>query len=153
MPGKCVSVCAMLHDEDVERLLSDRRIVRHGPKIRSVQQNAVFLRNLAGERGSAASVFAGWPDEDYVGLLDLLKSRGSRLGGATGQYLLRFAGKDSFVLSRDVTARLVAEGVVDKTPSSKSALAKVQAAFNAWSAESGRSLTEISRVLASSIDG
>jgi hypothetical protein len=41
---------------------------------------------------------------------------------------------------------------VDKTPGSKRELAAVQQAFNSWAAESGRSLTEISRILALSID-
>jgi hypothetical protein len=48
-------------------------------------------------------------------------------------------------------ARLVAEGVVDKAPSSKKAWAAVQDAFNTWRAQSGQSLTTISRVLAQSI--
>jgi len=143
--------CMMLHDEDFDRLVSDRRIVRHGPKIRSVQENAVFVAELAREQGSAAAVFANWPSSDYVGLLDMLKKRGSRLGGATGQYFLRFMGVDSFILSRDVTARLIAEGVVDKAPSSKRDMAAVQDAFNQWAEQSGRSLTEISQTLARSI--
>ena len=143
--------CAMLHDEDIERLASDTRIVRHGGKIRSVQENAVFLSDLAREHGSVGKFIAGWPDEDYAGLLALLKSRGSRLGGNTGQYFLRFMGKDSYILSRDVIARLVAEGVIDKEPSSKSAMAAVQTAFNTWRKQSGRSLKEISRTLAMSI--
>ncbi len=142
---------ALASDEDLDRLLKDARIVRHATKIRSVFENAAFFRALAEEEGRPAGrVFADWPDSDYVGLLDLLKRRGSRLGGSTAQYSLRFLGKPAFVLSKDVTAALVREGVIDKAAGSKSALARVQAAFNAWSAESGRSLTEISQVLARS---
>ncbi len=142
---------AMASDEDLDSLLRDSRIVRHAAKIRSVFENAAFLRALAAEEGRpAGQVFADWPDRDYVGLLDLLKRRGSRLGGTTAQYCLRFLGKPAFILSKDVTAALVREGVIDKSAGSKSALAKVQAAFNAWSAESGRSLTEVSQVLARS---
>ena len=96
-------------------------------------------------------MFGGWPSEDYVALLEMLKKRGSRLGGTTGQYAMRFAGRDSFILSRDVTARLIAEGVIDKPATSKKAMRAVQEAFNSWQEESGRSLTEISRVLAMSI--
>jgi 3-methyladenine DNA glycosylase Tag len=143
--------CAMLNDEDIARLASDTRIVRHGGKIRSVQENAVFFSELAKEHGSVGKFIAGWPDTDYAGLLALLKKRGSRLGGNTGQYFLRFMGKDSYVLSRDVVARLIAEGVIDKEPSSKSAMAAVQSAFNTWHEQSGRSLKEISRTLAMSI--
>lgn len=143
--------CAMLTDEDFERLVSDTRIIRNGAKIRSVQQNAVFLRSLAAEHGSASKAIADWPSTDFIGLLELFKTRGSRLGGTSGQYCLRFQGKDSFILSQSVVDRLIAEGVVDKPPTSKKALADVQAAFNTWMQQSGRSLTEISRVLAMSL--
>ena len=77
-----------------------------------------------------------------------MKKRGDRLGGQTGRYFLRFMGKDTPVLSRDVVAALMQAGVVDKDPTSKKALGQVQAALNGWVEESGRSLTEISRVLA-----
>jgi len=144
--------CGMLHGEDFDRLVSDKRIVRHGTKIRAVQHNAMFLDELAAEYGSPGKAFGRWPSADYVGLLALLKKRGARLGGNTGPYFLRFMGVDGFILSRDVVARLVAEEVVDKTPTSQKAMAATQQAFNAWRAESGRSLTEISRLLAMSVD-
>ena len=150
--GFDIGHCRMLHDEDFERLVSDTRIVRHGQKIRSVQENAAFLADLAREHGSAGRFFAEWPSEDYMGLLEILKKRGARLGGNTGQYFLRFSGVDSFILSQSVVNRLIAEGIVDKAPSSAKEKAAVQAAFNTWRAQSGRSLTEISRVLAISID-
>lgn len=150
--GFDIARCAMLHDEDFERLVSDSRVVRHGPKIRSVQENAVFLSDLAREHGSAGRFFADWPADNYLGLTDLLKKRGSRLGGNTGQYFLRFSGVDSFILSQSVVNRLIAEGIIDKAPSSAKEKAAVQAAFNTWRTESGRSLTEISRVLGISID-
>jgi 3-methyladenine DNA glycosylase Tag len=60
-------------------------------------------------------------------------------------------GKDSFILSRDVVAALIREGVVDRPPSSKRDLAAVQDAFNRWMDESGRGLTQISRTLAMSV--
>lgn len=149
--GFDINRCAMINDEDLDRLVSNKSIVRHGQKIRSVQENAVFFSELAKEGGSAAAVIADWPAEDYVGLLAMLKKRGSRLGGNTGQYFLRFMGKDSFVLSRDVVARLIAEGVIDSNPASKKAMAAVQSAFDTWMAQSGRSMTEVSRVLAMSL--
>lgn len=150
--GFDVPRCAMMSDDDIDRLLKNKDIVRNAAKIASVRENAVFLSDLAREHGSAAAFFADWPVEDFAGLLDVLKKRGSRLSGTTGQYFLRFMGKDSFVLSRDVVAVLVAEGVVDKTPSSARALRAVQEAFNEWAAESGRPLAHISRTLACSID-
>jgi len=149
--GFDIGQCAMLHDEDFGRLVSDKRIVRHGTKIRSVQQNAVFVSELDDEFGGAGKAFAGWDSSDYVGLLTFIKKRGSRLGGNTGPYFLRFMGVDGFILSRDVVARLVAEGIVDDTPTSQKALKATQESFNTWQAQSGRSLTEISRVLAMSV--
>ena len=143
----------MMSDEDLDRLVKDERIVRNAQKILTVRDNARMLCDLAAEEGSAAKVFAAWPSTDYVGLLDLLKSRGSRLGGSTAQYFLRFMGKDSFLTSGDVAKALIREGVVDKPPTGKGALKKVQAAFNGWMEESGRPLTQISRVLAFTVPG
>lgn len=142
---------ALYGDDDMDRLLADKGVVRNGAKLAAVISNAVFLTDLARDHGSSARLFADWPDADYVGLLDLLAKRGARLGGVTGQRVLRTMGKPAFILSTDVTARLIAEGVVDKAPTSKRDLAAVQAAFNDWQAQSGRSLTEISQVLAMSI--
>ena len=60
-------------------------------------------------------------------------------------------GKDGYILSSDVVARLKAEGIVDKPPSSKRDLAATQSAFNAWAEQSGRGLTQISQILAFSV--
>jgi len=149
--GFDIGHCMMLNDEELGRLVSDKRIVRHGQKIRSVQDNAAFVHQLATEHGSAGAFFATWPGDDFANLLTLLKKRGSRLGGNSGPYFLRSMGVDGYILSRDVTARLIAEGVVDKTPTSQKDLAAVQTAFNTWQEQSGRSLTKISQVLALSV--
>ena len=145
-----VNRCAMMDDEWLDELVSDTRIVRNGAKIVSVRDNAAFIQELRAE-GGISKVIAEWPGENYVGLLDMLKKRGSRLGGVSGQYFLRFSGVDSFIFSNDVNARLIAEGVIDKPATSKKAMNAAQEAFNTWKAESGRSLTEISRVVALSI--
>lgn len=142
----------LMSDGDQDRLLQDVRIVRHAKKIEAVRDNAIFLRDLAAETGSAARVIADWPAADYVGLLETLKARAARMGGTTAQYFLRGIGKESFILSRDVTAALIRLSVVEKAPTGKTALRAVQAAFSAWAAESGRSLTQISRTLALSGD-
>lgn len=133
--------------EDFERLVNDRRIVRYGAKIRSVQNNAAFLMAIRAQHGSAGAFFAGWPASDFVGLLEVLKRRGDRLGGLTGQYFLRMMGVDGFVLSRDGVAALIEAGVIDKEPTSKGAMAAVQAAYNDWSRETGLPLMAISRIL------
>lgn len=148
--GFDVGRCAFMDDEKFDALLQDTRIVRNGTKIAAVRDNAAFLLELR-EEGGAGTVLGGWPSTDFVGLLAMLGKRGSRLGGTTAQFAMRFAGRDGFMLSRDVTARLIAEGVIDKPATSKRAMAAVQGAFNTWMDQSGRSLTEISRVLAMSL--
>ena len=149
--GFDVGSCAMMDDEWFDALVADARIVRNPLKIRTVPKNAVFLSDLAKERGSAGAAFANWPSDDFVGLLEMMKKRGAHLGGTSGQYFLRMMGVDGFIFSRDVVGRLVAEGVIDKPPTSKKAMAAAQGAFNDWRSQSGRSLKEISRVLAMSI--
>ncbi len=143
-----VQSCAMMSDEEMESACDNERIVRHAKKIASVRANARYLLSLRDEHGSFGRFVAGWSEQDIVGLWEHMKKNGDRLGGQTGRYFLRFMGKDSPILSRDVVAALIAAGVVDKEPTSKRALAQLQAALNRWMEESGRSLTEISRILA-----
>lgn len=148
--GFDVDACAMIADDRFDQLVTDTRIVRHGAKIQAVQQNAVFIQELRSE-GGIASVIADWPDTEFHKLLEMLKKRGTRLGGSVGAYTLRHLGRDSYILSRDVTARLIAEGVIDKPATSKTAMQKVQDAFNDWMTQSGHGLTRISRTLAMSL--
>ena len=150
--GFDIGRCKMMSDDDLDVLLKDTRVIRHAQKLLSVRDNAVFFAELAQEFGSAARAFAEWPNDDFIGLMALLKKRGSRIGGNTGMYALRIMGRDGFVLGGDVVKALVREGVVDKTPTSMKALIAVQDAFNTWAAESGRSLAAISRTLACTVD-
>lgn len=140
-----------MSDDDLDSLVKDTRIVRNGTKILSVRDNAIMLCDLEDEYGSAAACIADWPQEDFIGLLEILHKRGSRLGGMTAQYFLRFLGKDGWAMSRDVATALIREGVIDKPPTSKSAQKAVQEAFNTWKADSGRPFAHISRVLAFSV--
>ena len=64
---------------------------------------------------------------------------------------MRFIGRDDFILSRDVNARLTGEGVTDRPATSGTALRAIPGAFDIRMDRSGRSLTEISRVLAMSV--
>ena len=139
-------------DEFWERLASDTRIVRNGAKIMSVRDNARFLQEIASEHGGFGRFLAKWPSSDEVGLLNLLAKRGSRLGGNTGQMLLRFLGWDGFVTSKDVVACLRDAGLdVAAEVKSKTDLAKVQAQFNAWATETGLPYLHLSRICAMSI--
>ena len=138
-------------DDRLDELVSDPSIIRHGAKIRSVFENARFFHDLSREHGSVGAYMAASPPDKYVDLLATLKKRGSRLGGTSGQYFLRSMGVPSLILTRDVVRALIQEGVVDKEPTSKLALAKVQDAANQLMAQSGRDLTTVSRVLALSV--
>ena len=138
-------------DDDIARLASDDRIVRNGQKITATVENARMVADLSAEHGGFGTFMANWPSEDQARLLDLFKARGSRLSGMTGQYFLRFSGWDAWILSGDVGAALVREGVVDKPPTSKAAIAKSAAAIAAWAKEDGCSQSEVSRVLALSV--
>ncbi|CAG1004359.1 MAG: DNA-3-methyladenine glycosylase I [Rhizobiaceae bacterium] len=132
-------------------LASDPRIVRNPQKIRSVRENAALIERISREHGSFGRFLAAWPADDQVGLMAWLGKNGSRLGGNTGQYLLRWLGWDTFILSADMSAALRDAGLdIAEQPSSKRDLEKVQAQINAWAAESGLPRAHISRILAMS---
>ena len=135
-----------------EKLASDKRIVRNPQKIKSVRENAKFVSDIAAEHGSFGKFLAGWPADDQVGLLEVFAKRGSRLGGFSGQYLLRFLGWDAFVLSGDVLLCLRDSGVpIGASGTSKKDLLAAQTQLNAWAKESGLPMTHVSRICALSI--
>ena len=143
---------AFYSDEDLDRLLSDAAIVRNGQKITATIENARFITATAKEHGSFGAFLSAWPSNDQAGLLAHLGKHGSRLGGATAQYFLRFSGYDNWIASKDVCAALMREGVLDKpTATSKTALKSVDAAINELQAQSGLPRATISRVLALSV--
>lgn len=143
---------AFFHDDDLDRLLGDARIVRNGQKIRATVENARFVSATAKETGSFGQFLADWPADDQAGLIDHLGKHGARLGGATAQYFLRFGGWDAWITSPDVCTALVRDGVLDKpNATSKSALRKVQAGINAMHDESDQPRAVISRILAMSV--
>lgn len=133
-------------------LTSDPRIVRNPQKIRSVRENAAFVDRVSREHGSFGRFLAAWPADDQAGLMAWLGKNGSRLGGNTGQYLLRWLGWDTYILSADMSAALRDAGLdIAEQPTSKKDLEKVQAQINLWAAESGLPRAHISRILAMSI--
>lgn len=134
-----------------ESLASDKRIVRNPQKIKSVRDNAKFVQDIAREHGSFGRFMASWPADDQIGLMEVLGKRGSRLGGFSGQYLLRFLGWDAFVLSESVLMCLRDSGVAINKGTSKKELKAIQEQFNAWREESGLPVTHISRTCALSI--
>lgn len=141
-------------EEFWHELLGDARIIRHGAKVNAIRENAAFVSGLAREHGSAVRFLLDWPSTDLVGLYDLLAKRGDRLGGSTGQYVLRSIGKDNFIISRDVVACLKEAGVaISRDGSGKAERKAIQAAFNQWAEETGLPMSHLSVIAAQSIDG
>lgn len=154
-PGFCevffdfsIEKMLLMSDEMLAAKAQDPRIIRNGSKVLTIRHNALMIDDLAREHGSFAALVAQWPTDNIIGLWQLLKQRGARLGGNTGPYALRAMGKDTFLLSHDVEAYLRAYQVIDGGLTSKSNLQKIQAQFNQWQQESGFSLTTLSRLVA-----
>ena len=139
-------------DEFWHRLTMDARIVRNGAKIISVRDNARFVLDIAKEQGSFGKFLSTWPPSNEIGLLEVLAKRGSRLGGNSGQMLLRFLGYDAFVTSKDVVACLRDAGLdIAEAPISKRDLSKIQEQFNAWAKETGLPYRHLSLICAMSV--
>jgi 3-methyladenine DNA glycosylase Tag len=133
-------------------LASDARIVRNPQKIKSVRENAAFVDRVSTENGSFGKFLAEWPADDQAGLVAYLGKHGSRLGGNTGQYLLRWLGWDAYILSGDMIAALRDAGLdISETATSKSDKAKVQTQLSQWASETGLPYVHLSRILAMSI--
>ncbi|MBB1489314.1 DNA-3-methyladenine glycosylase I [Oceanospirillum sediminis] len=141
----------LLSDEQWEQKGKDTRIIRNMSKVMTIKHNAQMIWDMQTEHGSFAHFIAQWPEEDIVGLWLFLKKRGKRLGGNTGPYALRQLGKDTFIFSSDVWAYLKAHKIVSaSSATSQRAMKEAQEAFNTWHQQSGRSLSQISRILAMS---
>ena len=138
----------MMPDDMLERKAQDKKIIRNFRKVQSIRENAVMIDDTRRREGSSFGRFiAGWPAEDVVGLWLYLKQHGSRLGGNTGPYALRNLGVDTFLLTRDVEGFLRLHDIVDSGINSKRALQNSQAFFNDMREQSGRSLSDLSRLV------
>lgn len=138
----------LLSAEHIEGHMQNKALIRHLGKLRSIPHNAQLILDIRQEYGSFGRFLAQWPSSDVVGLWQLLRKRGKQLGGYSTPGFLRMVGKDTFLITTDVVAALVAHGVIDRNPTSQSALRDVQAAFNSLQEQSGRSLCQLSAMLA-----
>ena len=132
--------------------MADARLIRHWGKIKAVRANAAALARLSGEGGGFGAYLAGWPDDAVVGLWDDLAKRFSQLGGNSGPYFLRMAGRDTFILTDAVVRALNHWGAFAGQPKGKGDRQRVQEAFNTWHGETGRPLCQLSMILAASVD-
>lgn len=139
----------MMPDDMLERKARDPSIIRNYTKVKTVRDNALMIDNTQRrEQKTFGEFIADWPAEDIVGLWLYLKKHGSRLGGNTGPFALRALGVDTFLLTQDVEGFLREEGTIAGGANSKKSLVAAQQFFNALRGESGRSLMELSQILA-----
>ncbi len=151
--GFAPEALAQLGPEQIEAHMKNDRIIRDRAKIKSIPENARFILDIRQERGTGFGAFlADWPDTDTIGLWRLLARRGTRLGGRSAAGFLRLAGKDTFLLTSDVVARLKAAGVIDREPTSQRDQQAVQDAFNTLQQDSGRPLCQLSALMSLSIN-
>ena len=143
--------CQLIDDHRFEQLMQNAELVRHWRKMKTIPVNAAMVTRVAKEHGSFGAFIAQWPTENITGLWQYIKKNGAHLGGDGGSRFLRMVGKDTFVLSGDVTRALINAGVVTKKPTSLRDLSTAQSFFNQLAEQSGRSLCQISMVLALSI--
>jgi 3-methyladenine DNA glycosylase Tag len=141
-----------LSDNDWEDYMQDTRIVRHRQKIKALRHNLWFVNDTANEHHGFGQFLADWPTNDLVGLFRLLKTKGSRLGGNTGQYFLQRVGADSFALTRDVVLCLQTHGLeISDNPSSQKDLKLIQQTFNHFNQETGLPYRQLSMIMAYSV--
>ncbi|OBT15866.1 3-methyladenine DNA glycosylase [Vibrio sp. UCD-FRSSP16_10] len=138
----------MLSDEHWEQKAKEPKIIRHLTKVMTIKTNAEMLMNARLDHGGFSKMVAHWPAENITELWDYIKKHGSRLGGNTGAYTLRQMGVDTFILSSDVEGYLRSYGIIDGGRDTKKSRAAANKAFCHWQKESGRSMSEISQIIA-----
>lgn len=141
----------LMPDEMLESKAQDPSIIRNYNKVKTIRENAMMIDAVRREHGSFAKFVADWPSEDVVGLWEYLKKHGARLGGNTGPYGLRAIGKDTFLLSEDAKGYFAKRDIISGSATSKRSLKAIQQTFNELQKQSGRSLQELSQIMAYSV--
>lgn len=143
----------MLSPEQLDRFAQNPKIIRNRQKVLTVQHNAQFILDIGKEHGSFGKFVSRWPGEDLIGLFAYMKTHGARLGGMTGQRVLRNMGKDTFVVTWDVVRCLQRAGAdIGDNPTSKRESRVIQDCFNQWHTESLLPYSHISRICALSLE-
>jgi 3-methyladenine DNA glycosylase Tag len=139
--------------EDIMRLGEDERIVRNKTKIFATVENARMIRDVRQEHPSFGDFVAGWGLNETVQLWEYLGEHGHHLGGNSGARSLRYAGRDTFILTRDVTYALREHyNIMSYSRHSKSGRREAQDAMLKWREESERPLSHVSMALACSLE-
>jgi 3-methyladenine DNA glycosylase Tag len=143
----------MLSPDQIDRFAQNPRIIRNRQKVLSVQANAQYILDVGKENGSFGKFVSRWPEDDLIGMFQHMKKGGSRLGGMSGQRVLRNMGKDTFVVTGDVVRCLRRAGVeIGENPTSQREMKLIQSAFNRWHAEAARPYSHLSRICALSLE-
>ena len=127
-------------DDGLARPVVDRRVPKEAATVMlavdvsaSMEATDVSPSRIEAAKSAAETFVKGLPDGFQVGLIAFLGKNGSRLGGNTGQYLLRWLGCDTFIFSGDMVLALKDAGLdIADNPSSKKDLAAIQAQMNPW---------------------
>lgn len=141
----------MMPDEMLETKAQDPSIIRNFSKVKTIRENALMIESIKQEHGSFGQFVANWPVNDIIGLWAHLKKCGARLGGNTGPYALRALGKDTFLLTQDIESYFRQRDIVSGGLQTKSSLNAIQQSFNELQQQSGRSMQEISLIIANSV--
>lgn len=141
-----------MSDEQVEALMGDARVIRHLGKLKSVPANAAAMLDLAAEHGSCGVYLANWPGDQVLALWEDLAKRFHQMGGNSGAYFLRMAGKDTFIITPAVVKAVNHWRLFKGEPKGKRDRAAVEKIFNEWAAETGLPLAHLSMMLAMSLD-
>lgn len=145
-----LAVAAMV-DETLESLAGDSRLIRHWGKLQAVHSNAQTLLEISRQHDGFGNFIGDWPGDDIVGLCSALQKQFRQLGGSSAANFLRMAGKDTYLLTKDVITALKREGVCESEPKSLKARKQVQETFNLWAQQSKLPLCQISKILALSV--
>lgn len=142
----------LLSGEHFENFMRNKKLIRHLSKMKSIPINAQMVLEVSSEYGSFGNFLAQWPSTDIVSLWRFLRKQGAQLGGMSAASFLRMAGKDTFILNKDVTAALIAQGVIDKPATTIAAYNACQSAFNQLQQDSGRPLCQLSMLLSMTVN-
>lgn len=138
-----------LSDGEWRDYTEDSRVVRSWQKISATRDNTFLMLDIHREYGGFGKFLANWSPHRQVELHKHLKKYGTRLGGMTAQYFLRWTGYDAFILSPDVVRGLQENGLdISDNPTSQKDTRRIQETFNIWHEETNLPYCQISQILA-----
>ena len=141
----------LIDDTFMERAMQDKGLIRHWGKLHTIPVNALEMNDITAEGMSFGDLISDW-DQDITLLWAHIAKRFKRMGGQSTPYFLRMVGKDTFVLTNDVTQQLINLKIIDSKPTSKKDILSVSHFFQELMTSSGRPLSHLSKLLALSLD-